>query len=268
MSGKDYKDPELLEINTLDNAIYMSMHNDVSFIIQLGLNLYEQQSTYNPNMPLRYLFYVADIYSALIKKKNIYGTKLIEIPAPQFIVFYNGEREISDKQVLKLSDAYSIVESEISLELKVTVLNINQGHNEELLRACKTLGDYSKYTNRVRNYAKEMDIVAAVERAVKECIDEGILKEFLERNRAEAIKMSIYEYDEEKHMQMEREQSREDGKIIMTCEVIRKLSNTMKPTEIVSIVDWSENKICQVIELYERYPELSDEEIAEKLGLL
>lgn len=268
ISGKDYKDSEQLEINTLDNAIYMAMHNDVSFLIQWNLNLYEQQSTFNPNMPLRYLFYVSDIYSAMVKNKNIYGTKLIEIPAPQFIVFYNGEREMPDEQILRLSDAYILGDEENSLELKVRMLNINQGHNEELLRMCKTLGDYSKYTHRVRKYAKEMDIKQAVELSVKECISEGILKEFLELNQAEAIKMSIYEYDQAKHIQMEREQAKEDARIVMKCEMIRKLLKTMGVDEIVKITEWDEKTVLAVVEAIRNNPEMLDESIAEKVGLL
>ena len=280
MSGKDYKDPELLEINTLENAIYMSMQNDLSFIIYMRLNLYEQQSTFNPNMPLRDLFYVSNLYSAIVSNENIYGTKLIKLPTPMFVVFYNGEKKTADREIMKLSDAYSVADEEIWLELKVLMLNINYGHNEELLQTCKTLGDYSKYTDRVRKYAKIMDTRKAVECAVNECIEEGILKEFLERNRAEAIKMSIFEYDEARHMQMEREQAKEEGfeegreegraegYVLMACKTIRRLSKVMQPVEITSVVEWSEEKIRQVIELVEKNPNLMDEEIAEKLGLL
>lgn len=92
ISGKHYQDPELLEINTLKNAIYMSMQNDVSFLIDSQLSLYEHQSTYNPNLPLRYLFYISDLYSGMTKDENLYGTKRIHLPSPQFFVFYNGEK--------------------------------------------------------------------------------------------------------------------------------------------------------------------------------
>ena len=90
-------------------------------------------------------------------------------------------------------------------------MNINIGYNEQLKRTCKSLGDYCEYTGRVRAYAKEMPIEEAVERAITECIREGILADFLSRNRTEAKKVSIYEYDEEKHLRMEREQSYADG---------------------------------------------------------
>lgn len=100
----------------------------------------------------------------------------------------------------------------MSLELLVDVLNINIGHNKELLQACKTLGDYSEYVYRVREYAKEMSIEEAVDRAIDECIREDILREFLERNRAEARAMSIYEYNQEEHIRLEREDAFEDGR--------------------------------------------------------
>lgn len=208
---RDYDDPELLTINTLENAIYMSMQNDLSFIIDLRLSLYEHQSTYNPNLPLRFLLYLSDLYQKMVKGKNLYGTKVIPIPAPKFIVFYNGKEERPERETIQLSDAYMTQDEEVALELNVDVLNINVGHNNELLQACKTLGDYSEYVYRVREYAKKTSIEEAVDRAIDECIREDILREFLERNRAEARAMSIYEYDQEEHIRLEREDAFEDG---------------------------------------------------------
>ena len=97
------------------------------------------------------------------------------------------------------------------LDLKVLMLNVNQGHNPELMEACHTLWEYAEYTGRVRKYAKEQPIAEAVERAITECIQEGILKEFLEKNRREAKNVSIYEYDQEKHIRQEREEAWEAG---------------------------------------------------------
>lgn len=211
VNGTKYEDPDLLEINTLENAIYMSMHNDISFIIDLRLNLYEHQSTYNPNLPLRFLLYISDLLSKMTRRLNLYGSRLIRIPTPRFLVFYNGRQERPDKEVLLLSSSFQVPDEEICLELKAVVLNINAGHNPHLLRACKTLQDYAEYTSRVRVYAETMEITDAVGRAVTECIEEGILADFLSKNRAEAIKVSIYEYDQEEHMRQEREASREDG---------------------------------------------------------
>ncbi|MDO4445203.1 MAG: hypothetical protein Q4C97_06650 [Bacillota bacterium] len=211
VTGKNYQDPEELTINTLENAIYMSMKNDLSFIIDLPLSLYEHQSTYSPNLPLRFLMYISDIYSEITREENLYGTRLIPIPTPQFVVFYNGEQEQPERWVLKLSDAYMVKEEEVSLEVKVLMLNINKGHNEGLLSACKTLREYAEYVFRVRKKAKEMELEEAVEQAITECIREGILAEFLKKNRAEAKSVSIYEYDMEKHMRMERAEAREEG---------------------------------------------------------
>ena len=211
VNGTGYTDPGLLTVNTLENAIYMSMHNDISFVIDSRLSLFEHQSTYSPNLPLRFLFYVSDLYSAIVKDSNLYGTKVVEIPAPKFIIFYNGMDECSDKQEMKLSTSYSVQDKKPSLELKATLLNINPGHNKKLMKACKTLKDYSEYVSRVRHYAQDMDISDAVEQAITECIKEGILADFLMKNRAEAKKMSIYEYDEVKHMRQTREEGYEDG---------------------------------------------------------
>ena len=211
ISGKHYEDPELLEINTLENAIYMTMRNDLSFLIDFRLSLYEHQSTYSPNLPLRDLFYISDLYSGMVKDENLYGIKLVQIPAPQFVIFYNGMNEMPDRTVLRLSDAYSVKEENPALELTAVMLNINRGHNEKLKGLCKSLKDYSEYTARVREYADTMPISEAVEQAICECIQEGILAEFLKQNRAEAKQVSIYEYDEEKHMRQERETFWEDG---------------------------------------------------------
>ena len=206
-----YNDPELLEINTLQNAIYMSMKNDVSFIIDSRLSLYEHQSTYSPNLPIRYLLYVADIYANITKNENLYGSKKVMIPPPRFLIFYNGRDLYPERKVLKLSELYVLKEEEISLELTALMLNINPGYNEELMNTCKTLRDYSEYTERVRRYAETMKLEDAVERAITECIREGILSEFLSKNRAEAKRMSIYEYDEERHMRQTRAEGYEDG---------------------------------------------------------
>ena len=206
-----YDDPELLEINTLQNAIYMSMQNDVSFIIDSRLSLYEHQSTYSPNLPIRYLLYVSDIYANITKNENLYGTKKVIIPPPRFLIFYNGRDPYPERKILKLSELYLVEEKEVSLELTALMLNINPGYNEELMNTCKTLRDYSEYAERVRRYAETMKLEDAVERAITECIREGILSEFLSKNRAEAKRMSIYEYDEERHMRQTRAEGYEDG---------------------------------------------------------
>ncbi|MDE7249930.1 MAG: hypothetical protein K2N82_08600 [Lachnospiraceae bacterium] len=147
----------------------------------------------------------------MTKDANLYGTKLIPVPAPKFLIFYNGKAPYPERQELRLSASFNVPDEEPSLELRATLLNINPGYNEDLKRACKALNDYSVYTARVRLYAETMKLEDAVNRAINECIREGILTEFLSRNKAEAMKMSIYEYDEEKHMRQTREEGYEDG---------------------------------------------------------
>ena len=211
INGTSYDDPHLLQINTLENAIYMSMQNDVSFIIEMWLNLYEHQSTYSPNLPVRYLLYVADVYSDYTKDMNLYGTRAVKLPTPKFVIFYNGQEEQPDRKELKLSELFATPDSEPSLELTAVMLNINKGHNKKLMETCRTLHDYAEYTARVREYAAMMILDEAVERAITECINEGILADFLKKNRAEVKKVSIYEYDEERHMRQTREEGVEEG---------------------------------------------------------
>lgn len=211
INGTSYDDPDLLQVNTLENAVHMSMQNDVSFIIDMRLNLYEHQSTYSPNLPVRYLLYVADVYSDYTKDMNLYGTKAVKLPTPRFVIFYNGQAEQPDRKELRLSELFSIPDADPSLELKAVMLNINKGHNRKLMETCRTLQDYAEYTFRVREYAAEMPLDLAVEQAITECISEGILADFLRKNRAEAKKVSIYEYDEERHMRQTREEGMEEG---------------------------------------------------------
>lgn len=256
VSGKHYEDPELLEINTLDNAIYMSMKNDISFLIDARLALYEHQSTYSPNLPLRFFLYLADLYSDMIRNVNLYSSKKVQLPTPHFVVFYNGERKQPDRKILKLSDLYSVVEKEYKLNLEVLMLNINSGHNPELMEACHTLWEYAEYTNRVRTYAKEMAVDKAVEQAVTECIQEGILKEFLEKNKAEAMKVSIYEYDEERHIRQEREEAWEEGREAVLQSLIRKkLEKGKSLREIADELETEEGEIRRLIENIEQAEE-------------
>ncbi len=205
ISGKNYTDPGMLEINTLENAIYMTMKNDISFLIDGRLSLYEHQSTDNPNLPLWFLFYISKLYSGMTRNENLYGTRIVQIPPPEFIIFYNGRDELPDRMERKISDMYTVRDPHAGLELKAVMLNIAGKHKQKLKEACRTLREYAIYTDKVRRYVEEM------ERAIQECISEGVLKDFLEKHRAEAKEMSIFEYDQEKHMKQEREAAWEEG---------------------------------------------------------
>ena len=251
-NGTHYDDPELLEVNTLENAIYLSMHNDISFVIDSRLTLYEHQSTYSPNLPLRYLMYISDLYSNMTKDENLYGTRKILLPAPKFVIFYNGIDEQPDMQELRLSDMFEIVDNIPSLDLRAVMLNINPGHNPHLLDNCKTLRDYSEYTARVRRYAESSPLSEAVEQAITECIKEGILAEFLSKNRAEAKKVSIYEYDEEKVMRMLQEDARETGRQEgetqkLKEQISKKLAKGNTPEEISEMLEEPVEHIRELI---------------------
>ena len=214
LNGKNYSDCDQLEIVTLENAIYMSMKNDLAFILDLALFLWEHQSTYNPNIPLRDLMYIAKEYEKYIKEKGIslYSNRQQKIPAPQFIVFYNGNRKIGERMEHRLSDAYETSNGEPALELKVLVININEGYNQKLMESCQILKEYAQYVSKVRTYKKTLKLNEAVEKAVEECIQEGILREFFLKHRAEVVAMSIFEYDREWEEEILRKEEFEAGK--------------------------------------------------------
>ncbi len=211
LNGTAYEETGPLEITTLENAVYMNYKNDISFVFDFELLLYEHQSTCNPNMPLRDLIYVTRVLQNRIKDENLYSKSLIKIPTPRFVVFYNGTDFQPEQQILYLSDAFEKKPDEPALELSVIVYNINLGYNQELLNACCLLKEYAQYVAQVRAYAEVLPLPKAIEKAVDDCIRNNILAEFLAKNRAEAIAVSIFEYDEEKHMKSERKEWREIG---------------------------------------------------------
>ena len=195
INNSHYTDSGALEIVTLENAIYMGMKNDLAFILDMNLYLYEHQSTMNPNIPLRDLFYIAAEYQKLVDKKSLYSSALQKIPNPHFIVFYNGSTPIDDCYTSRLSDAFYHATDNPSLELIVTTFNVNAGHNTELMSHCQILKEYSIYVAKVRSFAEQMPLDDAVQKAFTECILENILADFLRKNQAEVIAMSIFEYD-------------------------------------------------------------------------
>ena len=195
INNSHYTDSSALEIVTLENAIYMGMKNDLAFILDMNLYLYEHQSTMNPNIPLRDLFYIAAEYQKLVDKKSLYSSALQKIPNPHFIVFYNGSTPIDDCYTSRLSDAFYHVTDNPSLELIVTTFNVNAGHNTKLMSHCQILKEYSIYVAKVRSFTEQMPLDDAVQKAVTECIQENILADFLRKNQAEVIAMSIFEYD-------------------------------------------------------------------------
>ena len=214
--GTEYQLEDVVEFNTLEDFLYMGMKNDVSFLLGNYEVLYEHQSSYNPNMPLRSLSYISKQIQRYIAKHDlkVYGSKLLEIPTPVCIVFYNGTRDQPDRVVQKLSDAYRIPKGDHvipSLEVSVTCLNINRGRNRELMERCESLRQYSEFVGILRDYMKKYELQEAVARTVDECIEKDILKDLLLAHKAEVKEMVYEEYDEEKIKRWFREEGYEEG---------------------------------------------------------
>ena len=215
VNGTHYDNPDDLTITTLEGVLYLGMKNDVSCIIDMMMQLYEHQSTVNPNMPLRNLFYVSDLLQKYIYEEgiDIYSRKQIKIPTPKFVVFYNGDERQPERKEIRLSKAFSANTGETNMELVVLQININKGQNEELKAACKTLQEYAEFTERAREHRKEMELEDAIRTTIDECIRDGILKDFLLKNKAEVYHMCLYEFDVELHERVLREEEREEGRL-------------------------------------------------------
>ena len=191
----------------------------------------------------------------MTKEANLYGSKVVQITAPRFVIFYNGEEKQPEQKILKLSDMYFQYEENPALELEAVMLNINQGCNQRLMESCKSLREYSEYTARVRKYAGIMELDDAVERAITECIREGILSDFLSKNRAEAKKVSIYEYDAEKHIRMERAEAKEEGREeVLIRQIKKKLAKGKDLHQIAEELEEEEAHVSSLIEKIRKMP--------------
>ena len=214
INGTDYQNPEEIEINTIENFLFMGMKNDVSFLIASVMSLYEQQSTVNPNMPLRGFWYLAELYRKYFgEHRDLYSSRQIKLPRPQFIIFYIGQENEEDRKTMRMSDAYEgEAGNEDAVECTAVLLNINYGHNAKLMQKCRRLEGYSILIHKIREkIAGGRKKEEAIDIAVDECIKEGILADILEKHRAEAKTMILEEYDEELHIRNEKEISYEEG---------------------------------------------------------
>ena len=198
LNNSAYTNVDDLQVTTLNGGSYMKYKNDASFLLCMSLYMFEQQSSKNPNMPLRFLHYVSDVFRELFSNSMLHRRSMIKIPVPHFVTFYNGLEKWVDKEgELKLSDMYEIPVDDPELELKVRVININE--DVHILNKCKTLRDYMTFVNKVRFKmgAEGDDVRVAVTEAMDECIEEDILVDFFEQHREEVVEVSIYDYDEE-----------------------------------------------------------------------
>ena len=198
LNNSDYTNVDDLQVTTLNGGSYMKYKNDASFLLCMSLYMFEQQSSKNPNMPLRFLHYVSDVFRELFSNSMLHRRSMIKIPVPHFVTFYNGlEKWVEDEDEIRLSDMYEIPTDNPELELKVRVININK--DVHILNKCKTLRDYMTFVNKVRFKmgVEGDDVRIAVTEAIDECIDEDILVDFFEKHREEVVEVSIYDYDEE-----------------------------------------------------------------------
>ena len=214
INGSSYTDASQIRYTTIEDAVYMNMKNDVSFLVADTMSFYEQQASFNPNMPMRFLIYVGMVYAKYISQADSYhpySTAQQKAPTPRCVCFYNGEAEREDRMVLDLKDAF---DREADIDVRVTMLNVNYGRNRALMEACKPLRDYAWFVDAVRQRQATLnDLDAAVDAALNEMPEESALKAFMTANRAEVKRMCITEYNEVKTLADEREEGRMEGRM-------------------------------------------------------
>lgn len=262
INGTDYDDPELVEMTTLDDKSFsLTVRNDASFILDANLSLYEHQSTYCPNMPLRDLLYFASIIQKQIKaqKRDIYGGKILKIPVPHFVVFYNGKEDAPDQYDLRLSDAFEKETKNPEIELVCHVYNINSEKNTPLLSKCQTLREYMYFVDMVRkNNEISGNLEDAIEKAINQCMEENVLRDFLAQHREEVMHVMTLDYTFERRLEMQRAEAIEDGERIgkeigkeeKLSEQIRKKIQKGKPLD--QIADELEEVPETIRPLYEK----------------
>ena len=262
INGTDYDDPELVEMTTLDDKSFsLTVRNDASFILDANLSLYEHQSTYCPNMPLRDLLYFASIIQKQIKaqKRDIYGGRILKIPVPHFVVFYNGKEDAPDQYDLRLSDAFEKETKNPEIELVCHVYNINNGKNVPLLSKCQTLREHMYFVDMVRkNNEISGNLEDAIEKAINQCMEENVLRDFLAQHREEVMHVMTLDYTFERRLEMQRAEAIEDGERIgkeigkeeKLSEQIRKKIQKGKPLD--QIADELEEVPETIRPLYEK----------------
>jgi len=244
INNTSYTDVEGVEINTLKDIIYIRIKNDVSFILDADMNLYEHQSTYNPNMPLRGMMYFSTLYAQFISEhnKNIYGKTLVKIPTPRYIVFYNGDDSYPDKLELKLSDAFERTDYSGHFEWTATMLNINKGHNREIMDKCQALFQYSEFIAKIKEYKNTLPIKDAIHQAVNYAISNNYLEGFFKKHKEGIMFSCLTEFNEEAF----RKDVREEGFTDAVLKFLHKLKDK----------DYSKaDAINQIIEYFDLSPE-------------
>ena len=247
VNGSNYSNPDDIQFNTIEDAVYMSMKNDVSFIILDEMNLWEHQSSFNPNMPIRFLTYGTQLYEKYTATSGYYkfSRKLQRLPKPHCICFYNGTEEQPEQQVLKLSDAFG---GEGDIEVKVKMLNVNYGKNRALLETCQPLREYAWLVDRIREHQRVLqNLEAAVDASIDEMPDSFVIRTLIEAHRVGVKKMFLTEYDEEKMKEQERKEAFADGVAEVNERVATDMLKEKLPLKtITKISKLSEERIRQI----------------------
>lgn len=219
----NYTNPDELNINTLDGLFFDKQKNDISCTIDNHfLVLIEHQSTVNENMPFRCLSYVAELLNNLIVDKDkLYHQARIYFPSPRFAVLYNGDKHEPLQREMRLSNSFYGDSS--SLELIVSIYNINYGLPQPLLRKCSYLNDYSTLVGKV----KEGIILGlpqrdAIRRAVKFCLDHGIMGNYLVEHSEEVFNMLALEWNMNDALQARFEDGRNEEREAVAIKMLRK----------------------------------------------
>lgn len=211
--------PEGTEIQKIrvDNVLYMNFKNDISFGVGGKVMVFgEHQSTINENMPVRCLMYMGRAYEKIVPTRGRYKKKMVKLPKPEFYTFYNGKEKTEKETVLKLSDAYLVPDEDPMLELKVKVINIHPDENHEILEKCQVLKEYGQFIDTINKY-QELEKPDAYKHAIEECINKGILSDYLSRKGSEVINMLIAEYDYDMDIEVQREEAYEEGEKAATA---------------------------------------------------
>lgn len=253
LNGTNYSDEEAVEITTIHDVIYINMKNDVSFIVDSHMSLFEQQSSINPNMPLRGLMYFGNLYDSYVESKglNIYGSKLVKVPTPQYYVLYNGKTEVPAISELKLSDAFVKESPRGTFEWTATFVNLNRGKNDALLEQCRPLAEYMFLINCIReNEAKGMQIEDSIDVAVQYCIKCNVLKDFLIAHRAEVVSVCLTEFNEKVFVKSIREEGIELGELSMLVKLVKKGRLTVE--EAISECQLTKEEFLELLESEEK----------------
>ena len=214
LNGTNFTDPDELKINTIENIVYITMHNDISFLVDTEMNLFEEQSSYNPNMPLRGYMYLARLYQTYLanEKKNLISSNRVMIPTPKFYVFYHGGPKQPDRWKMRLSDSFLSKDASGDFQWTATIINLHPNHNTALNKSCIPLYHYVKFASMITENKKAgIEKKEAIEKAVDRAINENLLEGFFKIHRAEVIGMCLEAVDEEEARRIWHEDGYTDG---------------------------------------------------------